>query len=186
MKLKNIITVLFVTSSLLTSCSKNDDPTIPNEEELITTLKYILTSDDGGEKVVLCFQDLDGNGGNTPTITKGTLKSNTTYIGELVLSNEQKTPSEDITSEIKNEGNDHQFFFQTTISNLKVTYNDQDTNKNPLGLKTTLITKNKGNGTLKITLRHMPNKLGNGVNNGDITNAGGETDIEVTFNITIQ
>ncbi|HBK71516.1 MAG TPA: type 1 periplasmic binding fold superfamily protein, partial [Flavobacteriaceae bacterium] len=35
-------------------------------------------------------------------------------------------------------------------------------------------------------LRHEPNKSASGVSDGDITNAGGETDIEVIFNITVQ
>ena len=35
-------------------------------------------------------------------------------------------------------------------------------------------------------LRHKPNKSGNGVQSGDITNAGGETDIVVTFELDVQ
>ena len=35
--------------------------------------------------------------------------------------------------------------------------------------------------TMTVILRHEPNKAGAGVSDGDITNAGGETDIEVTF-----
>ena len=41
-------------------------------------------------------------------------------------------------------------------------------------------------GTLKVTLRHEPNKSAAGVVGGDITNAGGETDIEVEFPIVIE
>ena len=43
---------------LLTSCDK-DDPVIPNEEELITTVNYTLTSSDGQDVVLLSFVDLD-------------------------------------------------------------------------------------------------------------------------------
>ncbi|MFT7376933.1 MAG: hypothetical protein ACI88Z_000758, partial [Sphingobacteriales bacterium] len=56
----------------------------------------------------------------------------------------------------------------------------------PLGLQTTITTTDVGNGTLTVILRHEPNKSASGVANGDISNAGGETDIEVTFNITVQ
>jgi len=42
-----------------------------------------------------------------------------------------------------------------------------------------------GEGGLRITLRHEPNKTAAGVQNGDITNAGGETDIEVTFTFEV-
>ena len=42
------------------------------------------------------------------------------------------------------------------------------------------------NGTITITLRHEPNKGGEGVSNGDITNAGGETDAQVSYNVSLQ
>ena len=35
--------------------------------------------------------------------------------------------------------------------------------------------------SMTVILRHEPDKAGAGVSDGDITNAGGETDIEVTF-----
>ena len=37
-----------------------------------------------------------------------------------------------------------------------------------------------------MTLRHEPAKDASGVAAGDITNAGGETDIEVTFDVTVE
>ena len=37
-----------------------------------------------------------------------------------------------------------------------------------------------------ITLRHEPAKTATGVSGGDITNAGGETDIEVVFDVTVE
>jgi len=37
-----------------------------------------------------------------------------------------------------------------------------------------------------ITLRHEPAKDATGVSDGDITNAGGETDISVNFPVEIQ
>ena len=42
-----------------------------------------------------------------------------------------------------------------------------------------------GNGTITVILRHEPDKDASGVSNGDITNAGGETDIEVVFNVEV-
>ena len=183
--LKRVFAVVIVMTLALSSCKK-EDPIIPNEEELITTLKYTLTPNGGGAAVVLSFKDLDGDGGNAPIIIGGTLVSNKTYTGVLVLLNEQETPAENITTEIKEEDKNHQFFFQTNITGLTVAYSDQDADGNPLGLESTLTTTGAGNGTLTITLRHEPNKSATGVANGDITNAGGETDIEVTFDIIVQ
>jgi hypothetical protein len=171
----------------LSSCKKDeDDVVIPNEEEVITTLKYTLVPNGGGQTVELSFQDLDGDGGNAPVITGGVLEANTTYTGTLTLLNEQESPAESITEEIQEEDEDHQFFFQTNITGLTVAYTDQDADGNPLGLQSTITTTNAGNGTLTVTLRHEPNKSANGVASGDITNAGGETDIEVAFNVTVQ
>lgn len=179
------IAFIFATSFFFTACEK-DDPEIPNEEELITTLEYTLTPNGGGAATTLSFQDLDGDGGNDPTITGGTLAANQTYTGTLELLNEVETPPENITEEIEEEDEEHQFFFQTNIADLNIAYNDQDGNGNPVGLKTTITTGSTASGTISITLRHEPNKSGTGVSEGDITNAGGETDIEVTFQLNVE
>jgi hypothetical protein len=177
--------IVFAISLTFTACEK-DDPEIPNEEELITTLNYILTPVSGGTAITLSFKDLDGDGGTAPTITGGTLAANQTYSGTLELLNEAESPAESITEEIEEEGEEHQFFFQSNIANLTITYNDQDTEGNPVGLSTTLTTGEATSGSINIILRHEPNKSASGVSDGDITNAGGETDIEVTFPIDVQ
>ena len=183
---KNFLSFLALMSIMaLTSCEK-DDPVIPPEEELITTLTYTLSPAGGGADVVLSFVDLDGDGGNAPEITGGTLSANETYTGSIILLNESEAPTEDITQEIREEDDAHQFFFQTDISGLIITYDDQDADGNPVGLTTSLTTGDSSNGTLSIILRHEPDKSGTGVADGVITNAGGETDIEVTFNIDVQ
>jgi len=60
-----------------------------------------------------------------------------------------------------------------------------DNNGNPIGISTRLSTGAVSNGKLKITLRHEPNKSAQGVKDGLITNAGGETDIEVEFPVNV-
>ncbi|TRX66371.1 type 1 periplasmic binding fold superfamily protein [Carboxylicivirga sp. M1479] len=169
----------------LTSCEK-DDPIIPHEEELITSLIYTLSPVGVGETVVLSFKDLDGDNGNSPIISKGLLKANTRYTGAMELLNELEEPVHNITDEILEEAEDHQFFFTSTVNDLQVLYSDSDMNGNPLGIKTQLATQGEGTGVLKIILRHEPDKFADGVADGDITNAGGETDIEVIFEIDVQ
>lgn len=179
---------LFFFSSLiyLSLACEVDTPVIPNEEELITTVIYTLTPQNGGDDIVLKFQDIDGEGGNSPVINSANLSSGTTYIGKLTFLNEAENPVEDITAEIKSEGEDHQIFYQTSSTlNLTVVYNDFDANNLPIGLETTLAANTRTSGTLKIILKHEPNKSGMNVDKGDITNAGGETDIEVSFNVTV-
>lgn len=178
------ISVLFVATLLFVACSKND-PEIPNEEELITTLNYTLTSS-SGNTVLLSFVDLDGDGGTAPVITGGTLVANETYTGVLTLLNESETPAESITEEIEEEAEEHQFFFESSVTGLSIAYTDEDSNGNPIGLKSTLTTGAANTGSITIILKHEPNKSASGVVGGDVTNAGGETDIEVTFPISVE
>lgn len=180
MKILKILTLgyLFIA---LTACSSDDDnPTPVNEEEVITTVIATLTPAGGGTDIILTSRDTDGDGPNAPVITiVGNLAASTTYNGSLTLSNETEDPAEDITSEVSTEGADHQFFFTSAIGT--VAYADTDTNGDPIGLAFTLTTATATTGNLTITLRHEPSKSATGVSNGDITNAGGETDVEVTF-----
>lgn len=167
-----------------TSCEK-DDPVIPNEEELITTVIYQLTPVGGGGMVEMRYTDLDGDGGDSPLILNGTLQPNTSYTGVLTLLNEQESPAEDITEEIEEEATEHQFFFEPSNASISVAYDDMDSNGEAIGLSSILTTTNSDTAALTITLRHEPNKTATGVSAGDITNAGGETDIEVTFQVYV-
>lgn len=183
--ISNHYIVLFFALFILASCNK-EEPMVEDPEELITTLIYTLTPIDGGIPVEFKFTDIDGDGGNAPTITTETLASNTTYTGVISLLNESETPAENVGEEVAEEDEEHQIFFVATGVDFVVSYADTDSDGNPLGLATTLITQSEGNGTLTVTLRHEPSKDADGVSNGDITNAGGETDIEVTFPVIIQ
>lgn len=174
-----LLTISFI------SCDP-DDPDDVNEEELITTVTYTLSPTSGGSDVVLSFQDLDGDGGNDAIIVGGTLNSNTTYNGSLTLLNESEDPVEDITEEVQEEDDEHQFFFQVDNLDMAVQYEDMDGDGNPVGLLTTVTTRSAGSGTLTVILKHEPVKDAQGVSSGDISNAGGETDISVTFPVTVQ
>lgn len=184
MKKLHVLTILFLAVLTFTACEK--DPKDPEEQEVITTLRYTLTPDSAGTPVVLSFEDLDGDDGNEPIIMGGTLAANQTYSGTFEILNESLSPAENVKEEIEEGDEDHQFFFQSTVDGLSVAYTDQDAEDNPVGLTTTLTTGSVGSGTLTITLRHEPNKTASGVADGDITNAGGETDIEVQFDIDVQ
>ena len=182
-----ILSSIFISLITIVSCSDDpEDPIVENEEEVITTLTYTLTPFKGGSAVVLSYRDLDGDGDGEPTITNGTLSPATTYTGALTLLNETESPAESITEEIEEEDADHQFFFSTTVSDLVVTYDDTDDDGNPVGLATSLTTGAAGSGTLTVTLKHEPNKSASGVAAGDMANAGGETDISVSFTITVE
>ncbi|MDA9638774.1 type 1 periplasmic binding fold superfamily protein [bacterium] len=173
---------LLASTLIFASCSDDDDTPEPvNEEEVITTLT--VTLDSGFDTVVMQYQDLDGDGPDAATVTvSGSLSANTTYDGSIILLNETESPAENITEEIEEEDLDHQFFY-TVGSGLDVAaeYGDADSEGNPLGLSFILNTGMASSGGLTFTLRHEPNKPNTG-----LENAGGETDIEVTFDVTVE
>lgn len=179
------LTSIAAIALIFSSCEKDHSGHVHNDEEVMTTLTYTLTAENA-DTVALKFLDLDGEGGTEPTITGGTLKANTIYTGTIEILNESESPAEDITKEILEEDEGHQFFFISTIDGLSVTYTDQDGNGNPIGQTNSLSAGAAGSGNLTVTLKHEPNKTAEGVSNGDITNAGGETDISVIFPITVE
>lgn len=181
MKIVKLLPLALVSMALF-SCQPND-PGDPHEEELITTLNVDLEA--GGSTVALNFQDIDGDGGDAPVITTDKLAANTTYAGSITLFNESETPAEELTAEIFDEAEEHQFFFATTGASM-FNYADQDNDGNPVGLSFELTTGDAGNESYTITLRHEPDKSATGVSGGDITNAGGETDIEVVFDVIVE
>ena len=170
----------------ITSC-KDSDPIDEPPPEVITTLRYRLTNTTTGSEIQFTFADPDGDGGDAPIISTDILEANSIYTGTLEVLNESVTPIENITEEIQEEDEEHQFFFTvSSAANATITYDDMDPMGDPIGLASTLTTGDASDGTLMITLRHEPNKSADGVADGDIANAGGETDIEVIFDISIQ
>ncbi len=184
--IKNLVLVVVVTAVLF-SCKKKDDPKPekpqdPNEGELVTTVKLILTEQVSGDVLVFKFVDTDGPGGNSPVKDNIVLDANKTYSGRIVLLDETKSPVDSISNEVYKERDEHQFFFTVTSANLVVSYTDYDTHGVPVGLLPNLVTGNASTGTLKLVLKHQPSiKPTSGM--GDSTK--GETDVEVTFNVTL-
>ena len=189
MKTLKTIALVFSTVALFISCSDDDKKsTPPNEEEVITTVKVTLTN--GTNIITLTSQDLDLDGPNAPVITGGALAANTVYTGEVSLLNETEDPVEVISAEIEESAEeklDHQFFFGA-LSGLLGTfsYDDEDGNGNPIGLRFTFTTGAASTGNLSVILRHLPNKSATGVSSGDISNAGGSTDAQAIFPITVE
>jgi hypothetical protein len=179
---KILATVILATLSLA-SCSDDDDlPEVINEEEVITTMTITLVPDNDGASVILKTQDLDGDGPDEPVVTSGKLVAGVTYDGSIELLNELETPAEDITLEVIEEDLDHQIFY-TIASDLGVTIDNVnlDSEGNLLGTEFKLTAGAASSGLLTFTLRHEPTKPNTG-----LEDAGGETDIEVSFNVEVE
>lgn len=189
MKHFKIFSLLLFTAIILTACSSDDDNNNNNpepivEEEVITTLNVTLTPSSGtNPAIILQFRDLDADGPNPPTIAvSGDLISGVEYNGSIELLNETVSPAEDITEQVEELSDEHQFFY-TLNGALDATtaYTNFDSNGAPLGTSFSLTAGAASSGTLTFTLRHEPKKPNTG-----LEDAGGETDITATFDVTVQ
>lgn len=182
---------MLIAAATLTACKKDDDPVVPttppeNEEELITTVKLHFHSAGGTEHKQFTWMDEDGiSGPMAAQIMADSLSADTLYHVTIEVRNDSESPGEDVTQEIEDESDAHQFFFQVSGANASVAYADMDANNLPIGLETMWTIGAASTGTVLVTLRHEPDKTAAGVSGGDITNAGGETDVEVTFPLVI-
>ena len=192
MKKQTFLLPLLILSLIFTGCSDDDDhddhshPV--NEQEVITTVEVTLS--DGTNSYVLIWEDLDGDGPDLPIITGATIPSNS-YDAEIQLYNKTLDPTDDeyvVTTEILEEDVDHQFFFNASngLNVFDFVYADADVDGNPIGQQFIIEDVSGSCGDLNIVLLHEPNKNADGVSDGDITNAGGDTDIDITFPIIVQ
>jgi hypothetical protein len=185
MKAYNLLLIALFGLLTFSSCD-DDDPEPENEEELITTLNVIFEDLSDQSTYTFTFRDLDGDGGSDPVFTTEPLPANTEFRVDLEFLNETEDPVEDITDEVRQEAEEHQIFFVIDGVNITHSYDDEDVNGNPLGVVNTMQTGDAGSGTLRVVLRHEPDKFAEGVSDGDITNAGGETDIDVEFEVAVE
>lgn len=110
------------------------------------------------------------------------LSANTLYTTKIVVLDESGATAEDISSEIKEEDDEHEFFFVPSPADLlTVTKTDRDSNSRPVGLESTIQTGAAKTGTLRVVLKHQP-----GLKSNTSTIATGETDVDVTYNIQVQ
>ena len=184
MKNLYLLPTLLFSFLLLGSCSSDDEtPELINEEELITTLRVTLVPEGGGTSITLTTIDLDGDGPDEPVISiSSNLMAGISYNGSILLFDESSSPAENITEEVEEEADEHQFFY-TIGSGLAVTATatNFDSDGNALGTEFSLVAVDTSTGLLTFTLRHEPNKPAD-----NLATAGGETDIEATFTVTVE
>ncbi|MCU0328170.1 MAG: hypothetical protein MUE53_04195 [Chitinophagales bacterium] len=185
MKTTLFLSLLFVSFFTVSSCTKTEEK--DHDHDVITKVTMNFTnSTDPKDIVVWSFEDKDGDGGNAPEFSTSPLKTNINYNLSLKLYNTSETPVEEKTAEIKEDAEAHQFFHIITPT-ASHSYKDEDKNKKPLGLDNSVIFTKSGTYSYRLVLRHNPNKSATGVSTGDITNAEGTSDIDITFsNVSIQ
>ena len=166
-----------------------------NDPEEITSIMLAFAPSGGGAAINAEFDDPDGTGG-APGTTQPVNLTAGAYTLTLRFQNRLETPPEEITDEVRDEGELHLVLFTGTAvasgGPLTQTYGDMDANGLPIGLTSTVMART-GTGQLTVTLRHMPPeeppvKAADTVmlakQNG-IETLGGSTDATATFMVTV-
>ncbi len=165
----------------LSQCKDSGNELKPDEEnELITTVKLNFTNKTDGAVTTFMFQDKDGDGGNAATrYDTIQLAKDNEYSLTIAFLDESKTPTDDITAEIKDKSDEHLIIVTPNPADiLTYKYDDQDANGLPVGLKGTIKTGKSMKGSLKIQLRHQPQ-----TKNG--TAEPGSDDVNLNFQLQI-
>lgn len=192
MKKNLTIVSVFVAMILFVASCKKDDDIIANpepvEQELITRVTVNITGS-GGFDQSFSYSIENGFGGTTPgTISIDTIKldTNKQYDVSVSVWNDKEQPAEDVTEEVKEENLEHLFFWQsdpaTGAGSISFSNGSKDDNGEPLNLTGTITTGAIGNGTLTVTLKHEPTDKGA----SSASAAGGETDAEAVFPVSLQ
>ena len=188
----------------LAGCADAEDPDQgENEGELITTVRLGLTPT-GGTATEYSWADIEMDG--SPVIDAIELDADVIYAVAVRFIDEASDPAEEITSEVNEEGDEHQVFFTgSAVSGPAVAtdaaapilhaYDDADVNGLPIGLKNSFTAQTVGAGDLIVTLRHLPPEndaavkvegLAQMVATDGFSAIGGANDVQVTFPVTVE
>jgi len=175
-----------------------------HEHEVMTTVILTFTDIATAEELVFTWADPENDG--SPVVDDILLVDGVDYAVGLQILNELEEPAEDITPEIADEDDEHQFFFTGSAVEGPATganpdavvvhaYADTDINGLPLGLENDILTVAAGSGDFTVTLRHMPPESGNAVKveglaedvaEGGFSSIGGADDIQITYSLTVE
>lgn len=190
----------------------DDDHDHDHNHGLTTSLILNFTPASGGETLSFAWSDPENDGDPIvddillPDASDHDHHDAETYTLDIEVWNELEDPAEDVTLEIAELDDEHQFFFTgsavegpATGTNseaiIEHAYADSDADGLPVGLTNTITTLDWGSGELTVTLRHMPPESGEPVKvegladdvaSGGFSAIGGDNDIQVTFNIEVE
>jgi len=190
--------LLIVCFSFLMGCS-DEDPVKQDVPEFISSVKLIFTPVTGAV-VTATASDPDGIGPGDITVS-GPIKliKNVPYKLSFEILNNLAAPTDpeyNVSDEIEEEGDEHQFFFAWTNSIFSnpigngnidnpsdpLNYADEDVNGLPIGLLTNwTVTDIATTGTFTLLLKHQPDLKSNTSTSND-----GETDLDLTFDVTVE
>ncbi|WP_378179914.1 type 1 periplasmic binding fold superfamily protein [Aquimarina sp. SS2-1] len=173
------LTALFLFAIAFTACSSDDDnPLVINEEETITTVR--LTVLESGMSTPEIYTWTESSQDDI------TLSANSSYNFKIeFLDESDPNDVEDITAEVIDERDEHFVYYETTVNGLSFTNASDDTidsNNTGINISTDWSSTDAATGIIRAFLIHEPTTK-TGDSRDDF---GGETDVEVSFNITVQ
>ena len=176
-----------------------EEPMQESAPELIT--KVVLTFTPAtGTPVIVSATDPDGEGVlNIAADGRIILLQNKSYALSIELFNEladSSSPEYEVTNDVKENGNEHIFFFSWTNDlfilplgdgnmdnrNDAIGYEDFDDTGLPIGLSTRWTAATRlGSGKFMLALKHQPD-----IKSATSTYSDGETDLDLLFELEIQ
>lgn len=195
---RHVAITLLIAATIASGCEV-DDPQKEEVPELVTTVTLTFVPTSGEDPVSITATDPDGEGVQDITVDGPVrLAATTSYTLQISLVNGLADPTQpeyDVTEEVKEEANEHLFFFSWT-NNLfsspagdgnvdnrsdEVNYEDEDANGFPLGLETSWTTAGLNAGELTIVLKHQPD-----LKSATSDSRTGETDLDITFPVKVE
>ncbi len=140
-----------------------------------------------GSTIIDSFKAIDYTSNGTSPIIPDTIKlsPNTTYNFKIKFFSYNPITKvlTDITSAIRDLGNEHEVFYVPSTNNIAITKTDTDSKGFPLGFNSTWASTTASNLNVGLFLRHIPS----GKTNNSTTNASlGDNDITITFPTVIK
>jgi hypothetical protein len=199
-------TILLLGLPLLVACSDvkddEDDHDHDHDHGLITAIVLDFESD-SGETMSARWEDPTGDGSGV-TVDDIMLTAGASYDVSVEVLNQLEEPVEDVTLEILELADEHQFFFtgagvtgpgsDSGSAVVEHSYNDTDNQGLPLGVDNIFNALEAGSGDMEVTLRHMPPESGEPIKYDGMAGTvaadgfsaiGGSNDIQVTFNVQV-
>lgn len=189
MKKIQLLGFIFLSATLIfTACKKPEiNNPQPVEQELITTVRLIVTNNSGFNKTFNYKVEHGFNGSKPSTLTIDSilLAPATEYDVEIQVLDEAATPAKNITEEVIAESHHHLFIIQsnplTGAGSIEFHDGSKDNEGGAFNQKGHFKTGTAGNGTLTVTLKHEPTNK----NAATPDEAGGETDAQATFPVKV-
>jgi hypothetical protein len=182
--------IFFLFIFCLVSCIHGDEIEPADDNELITTVKLVFTplddedDDEGGVPLVFYWKDYEGDG-VVDRLDPIVLNDNTQYDLQVQLLDETKSPKVDISKAILEEADVHLFVYKILpASLLKVSIKDRDSKGLAIGLRADARTGPRGDGKIRVILKHQPPVNGQSVKNGQ--EEPGSSDVDVEFKLSIK